>query len=64
MMTLMLGFSFLRTLKNILFGSGNSKKTSRQRPSGKQSTRKAATAKPKIFKKDEGEYVDYEEIKE
>jgi len=65
LMTLLLGFSFLRTLKNILFGSGNKKKTGGQRQAKqKQTTQQASSNKAKIFRKDEGEYVDYEEVKD
>jgi hypothetical protein len=67
---MLMGFSVFRTFKNILFGSGDNKKTQQR----KQSTRKnksqqsrqqqtSSNSKKKIFAKDEGEYVDYEEIK-
>lgn len=69
LMTLLLGFSFLRTLKRILFGGGSSQKRTSQRQTGRSSSRQQPTQptappKQKIFTKDEGEYVDYEEIKE
>lgn len=72
----LLGFSIFRTFKNIFFGRGN---TSKQNPYYQQrqqqsnaSQRRDATSqqnnssqdnRKKIFTKDEGEYVDYEEIK-
>jgi len=69
-----MGFSVLRTFKNILFGSGekkgkqqrkqtNKKSSSGQRSSGRSSYDSSPPAKKKIFTKDEGEYVDYEEVK-
>ncbi len=71
LMTLLLGVSFLRTLKNLLFGSSDSEKKARQqqRQAGRntsQQTRREPSVqqRPKIFTKDVGEYVDYEEIKE
>jgi hypothetical protein len=71
LMTLMLGLSFLRTLKRVLFGESESEKrarqqrratqnASKQKSSGRQET---ASPKKKVFDKNEGEYVDYEEIK-
>jgi predicted metalloprotease len=71
LMTLMLGLSFLRTLKRVLFGESESEKKARQQQRAAQHASKqksanrqeAASSKKKVFGKDEGEYVDYEEIK-
>ncbi|MDR3142393.1 MAG: DUF4834 family protein [Tannerellaceae bacterium] len=72
LMTLMLGLSFLRTLKRVLFGESESEKKARRQYRAAQHASKqknanrqeAASSKKKAFSKDEGEYVDYEEIKE
>lgn len=73
MMFLLLGVSFLRGLKNLIFGSSNSRQQSRQRQQNQsqQSNRQQQyqqqqdnASRKKIFAKDEGEYVDYEEVKE
>ena len=72
----LLGFSVLRMLKNILFGSGskdkratgqrrttnNSQAESRSSARDEQEYARSGSRK-KIFTKDEGEYVDYEEVK-
>ena len=72
----LLGFSVLRMLKNILFGSGSKQtKTTGQRrqTNGNRSESYSSTqnepesarsnSRKKIFTEDEGEYVDYEEVK-
>lgn len=72
LMTLMLGFSFLRTLKRVLFGESESEKRARQQRQAAQNASRQGNSnrqenvapKKKVFDKDEGEYVDYEEIKE
>ncbi|MDR0430821.1 MAG: DUF4834 family protein [Tannerellaceae bacterium] len=73
LMTLMLGFSFLRTLKRILFGeSENEKRARQQRQAAKNASNQrnakqkenTTSSRKKIFTKEDGEYVDYEEIKE
>ena len=68
-------FFILRTFKNILFGSGSSGKKGEQRrqTSGYSSDARSNSSareeyasqvsRKKIFAKDEGEYVDYEEVK-
>mgnify|MGYP002999859322 FL=1 len=79
LLVFLMGFSILRTFKNILFGSGSSGKEGEQRrqtnsnTSGHRSTTTTArdddddrtpyVHRKKIFAKDEGEYVDYEEVK-
>ena len=55
LLVFLMGFSILRTFKNILFGSGSSGKKGEQR--------RQTSSRKKIFAKDEGEYVDYEEVK-
>ncbi|MGM9758564.1 MAG: DUF4834 family protein [Parabacteroides sp.] len=65
----LLGFSILRSFKQFLFGSSESKHRSSNRRSSSQSQRSRMTyqqtqpQRRKIFHKDEGEYVDYEEVK-
>lgn len=74
----LMGFSILRTFKNIFFGSGSDmRKGERHRRSGSNASghrsasssarddndRSASSRRKKIFDKDDGEYVDYEEVK-
>ena len=74
----LMGFSFVRTLKEILFGRGKkttrkeqrrqTKRTSttqqRQSPHSSANVRaEAIRSRKKLFTPDDGEYVDYEEIK-
>lgn len=63
------GFSIIRSVRDALFGpSSNSRKTSRQHRTGsgrntsREQTDNSSRSKKKIFKKDEGEYIDYEEV--
>ena len=72
LLVFLMGFSILRTFKNILFGSGSCGKKGGQRrqtttssSSGRSSTYEepSSVSRKKIFAKDEGEYVDYEEVK-
>ena len=73
----LLGFSVFRTFKRILFGSSNTEKQQQARhaeeqkkhnkQNTQQTTQQTYTQKPtkkKIIAKDEGEYVDYEEVKD
>jgi hypothetical protein len=60
LLTLLMGFSVLRTIKNVLFGSSPRKNTRQQQ---RQTTQKKTTTRKKIFDKGEGEYIDYEEVK-
>ena len=62
LLVFLMGFSILRTFKNILFGSGSSGKKGEQRRQTREEYASQASRK-KIFAKDEGEYVDYEEVK-
>ncbi|MDL2222100.1 DUF4834 family protein, partial [Parabacteroides sp. OttesenSCG-928-N08] len=69
---LLMGFSVVRTFKNLLFGGGRDtrQKNTRQQSSGRarsqQQRREEPTPPPaqrkKIISKDEGEYIDYEEV--
>ena len=75
LLVFLMGFSILRTFKNILFGSGSRGKKGEQRrqTSGDSSDARSNSSareeyasqvsRKKIFAKDEGEYVDYEEVK-
>lgn len=76
LLVFLMGFSILRTFKNILFGSGSSGKkggqrrqtsssssSSSSRSSSANSAYEESMSRKKIFAKDEGEYVDYEEVK-
>lgn len=75
LLVFLMGFSILRTFKNILFGSGSCGKKGEQcrQTSGYSSNTHnnnsargeyaSQASRKKIFTKDEGEYVDYEEIK-
>lgn len=81
LLVVLLGFSLIRSVRNVFFGGGDRKqassgagpagsgrrehKASSGRTSGHASHgRSPIRRKKKIFGKDEGEYVDYEEIKE
>lgn len=76
LLVFLMGFSILRTFKNILFGSGsnNARKGEQHRqtntssgdqPQSERQKRSdyASSSRKKIFTKDEGEYVDFEEVK-
>lgn len=74
LLVFLMGFSILRTFKNILFGSSNSGKKGegqRRQTSSQNNNSQASqheeysnpTSRKKIFTKEEGEYVDYEEVK-
>ena len=74
----LLGFSIFRTIKNLFFGRGNSgykgnpyqqqqQQQNRTQNRSNSSTDnnaepQGAASRKKIFTKDEGEYVDYEEV--
>ncbi|GHT37087.1 hypothetical protein FACS189415_2720 [Bacteroidia bacterium] len=62
LLVLLMGFSVLRTLKNAIFGSSEPKRSTSSRQQQRQTTQKKPPRK-KIFTKDDGEYVDYEEVK-
>lgn len=74
LLVFLLGFSIIRSVKNVLFGSSDKSHASRRsnsnRSSGQQHNHQSAneeytrpSSRKKIFAKDEGEYVDYEEVK-
>ena len=69
----LMGFSVLRMFKNFLFGSGESEqKTKKRHQTSHRSSRSSSSYqeeptvhvhRKKLFKEDEGEYVEYEEVK-
>jgi hypothetical protein len=65
----LLGFSVVRTFKNILFGSSNDRKRENHQRSSKNTTSskedypQGEASRKKIFTKEDGEYVDYEDVK-
>ena len=73
LLVFLMGFSILRTFKNILFGSSGKEGEQRRQTSGYSSDARSNSSareeyasqasRKKIFAKDEGEYVDYEEVK-
>lgn len=71
LLVFLMGFSILRTIKNILFGNGNNGRKEEQRSrsyetrsnNSARNERTSQTSRKKIFAEDEGEYVDYEEVK-
>ncbi|MDR2470325.1 MAG: DUF4834 family protein [Tannerella sp.] len=62
----LLGFSVLRSFKSIFFGrSKNSREQSRtSSTSGRQRTQTNSRSRGKIIPREEGEYIDYEEVKD
>ena len=65
----LMGFSVVRTFKRMLFGNPKSETYRRQAntsSSRQQSDRQEnmAASKKKLISKDEGEYVEYEEVKD
>ncbi|MCD7938152.1 MAG: DUF4834 family protein [Tannerellaceae bacterium] len=66
-MGLLLGFSVLSLFRRIFLGSGSNQQRRRQNQTGGSSrqgqTQYKAPPRKKIIEKDEGEYVEYEEIK-
>ena len=68
----LLGFSVIRSFKEFFFGSPKNKSQyrqraasqSRQRSHTKSSTNRQQPNRKKVIDANEGEYVDYEEIKE
>ena len=66
----LMGFSVLRSFKRFFFGENNRSESSRPHNQRSSSTRaeaetrrSRATQRKKIFTQDDGEYVDYEEVK-
>jgi len=66
----LLGFSVIRSFKEFFFGSpkgkNNQRSASQNRQGGnaKSSTRNQQTNRKKVINPNEGEYVDYVEVKE
>jgi len=66
----LLGFSVIRSFKEFFFGSpkstSNQRSASQNRQGGntKSSTRNQQTNRKKVINPNEGEYVDYVEVKE
>jgi len=60
------GFSVLRMMFKSIFGiqSSSRKSSSNQRKTKQPPKQTNATSTKKIFARDEGEYVDYEEVKD
>ena len=60
------GFSVIRMFKNFLFGTPEAQKRAeaeRKRKDAQQRAQHKQMRKKKIISEDEGEYVDYEEVK-
>lgn len=71
LMVLLLGFSVIRSLKSLFFGSSSPSSKQRSHTSQKEQQQRTSYTKQsynisrkKLFQKDEGEYVDYEDVKE
>lgn len=70
-MMFLAGFSVFRTIRNIFFGGGTNQRNNNQRRNttrsntNQQRTQQDYNPSPKkkIFTKDEGEYIEYEEVK-
>lgn len=75
LLVFLMGFSILRTFKNMLFGNGSHEKKGEQRRQASsysgghhqadmdKEDEYTSSNRKKIFAKDEGEYVDFEEVK-
>ena len=65
LLLLLAGFSVIRTIKTFLFGD-NSQHQQKRKPSSKQQSRQVyeEPVRKKVIGEDEGEYVDYEEVKD
>lgn len=71
LMVLLLGFSVIRSLKSLFFGSSSPSSKQRQHSSQREHQKRTSytqqsynMTRKKLFEKDEGEYVDYEDVKE
>ncbi|MDD4405050.1 MAG: DUF4834 family protein [Parabacteroides sp.] len=69
LLVLLLGVSVIRTFKRVLFGSSNSESNRRHASSANRQQQSApreepVSSKKKLFNKEDGEYIDYEEVKE
>jgi len=60
------GFSVLRMMFRAIFGIKNDtrKFSSKQQKSNNTNNQKNTSSNKKVFSRDEGEYVDYEEVKD
>jgi len=65
-LTLAFGFSFLRMFFGAIFGTRpkQQKATSSQQKKKQASKQSNNSSTPKIFKREEGEYVEFEEVKD
>lgn len=73
-LVLLLGVSLIRSAKSVFFGGGSkhtgnphqASRSEEKSAAGRSETRRSSDSskRKKIFGEDEGEYVDYEEIKE
>ena len=63
LLVFLMGFSILRTFKNIFFGCKNLHSIMISVKWDDDDDRTPYVHRKKIFAKDEGEYVDYEEVK-
>ncbi len=68
LLILLAGFSVIRTIKSLFFGNSHDASQKRHAASSSRRQHDASTGRKPLRKKvigeDEGEYVDYEEIKE
>jgi hypothetical protein len=55
---------FVRSILSAIFGFGKRKDTYQTDPNQQHTTNHNQGSKHKIFEKSEGEYVDYEEVKD
>ena len=64
----LLGFSVVRSFKEFFFGNPKNKQRAtsqnRQSSQSKSSTNRQKQSRKKVISADEGEYVDYEEVKD
>ncbi|MEG1585451.1 MAG: DUF4834 family protein [Bacteroidales bacterium] len=66
LLVMIVGFGIIRTVFKLFFGS-NQRTTSyrnQQKPTSSDQWHNTEKKKEKLFSKEEGEYVDFEEIKE
>jgi len=65
-LTTLFGFSFFRSLRSLFYGDDakkNGRSASSQSRNGQQSASSKRASRKKVITEDEGEYVDYEEVK-
>jgi len=62
---LLFGFSFLRMIFRAIFGTGTqTRKVSSNQQKKEQTNRESYSSVKKIFTREDGEYIDFEEIKD